>query len=81
MMSWGSRSRRKVRMGASALISALNALPWEGEEDEEESSSDEEDERHRRKLGATMNPQKAQRPKGKTGGGGRSNPLKELTNL
>ncbi len=58
-------SSQKVRMGASALFSALNALPWEGDEEDEESLSDEEDERPRRKMGATVVPQRAQRPKGR----------------
>ena len=39
-------------MGASALISALNALPWEGEESDRP-SSDEEDVRPR-KRSATL---------------------------
>ena len=38
-------------MGASALFSALNALPWEGEED---SSSDDDDDRPRSKMGAPL---------------------------
>lgn len=50
-------------MGASALMSALNAIPWD---DEENSSSDEEEEsRHRRKMGGSVKETKAERPKGK----------------
>jgi hypothetical protein len=52
--------RRKVRMGASALVSALNALPWEGED--EESSSSEDEEAPRRRMGASMAPRRTFRP-------------------
>lgn len=50
----------QVRMGASALMSALNALPWEDEEDNGSSSDSSEDEESRpSRTGAT-----ATRPKG-----------------
>ncbi|OCF41403.1 sterol 3-beta-glucosyltransferase [Kwoniella heveanensis CBS 569] len=58
------RFRQKVRMGASALVSALNALPWE-----EDSSDSEEDEEHdtydssSRQGTASMVHDKTQRPK------------------
>jgi len=58
-----TRARQKVRMGASALMSALNALPWD---DEEESSSGGEDGRHRRKMRGSVMPEKVQGPKGKS---------------
>jgi hypothetical protein len=50
-------------MGASALVSALNALPWEGED--EESSSSEGEEAPRRRMGASMAPRRTLRPKSK----------------
>jgi hypothetical protein len=34
--------RQKIRIGASALVSALHALPWEGSDEEGSSSEDEE---------------------------------------
>ena len=59
-------------MGASALFSALNALPWQGEESDA-SSSDEDVARPPRnrdtkgdkgKMGASIKPDTVQRPKG-----------------
>ena len=48
-------------MGASALVSVLNAVPWE---DEDDNSSDEEDERQHRRIGGSLAHQKVERPKG-----------------
>ena len=36
------RLLRQVRMGTSALVSALNALPWDEDEDADSSDSDDE---------------------------------------
>lgn len=52
----------EVRMGASALMSALNALPWEGDEDG--NSSDEEDERPERQQTGQSAQAIPGRPKG-----------------
>ena len=60
-----SSSRQKIRMGASALMSALNAIPWEDDEDDDGSSSDEDDNRDFKRMGGSIMPQKASRPKGK----------------
>ncbi|KAK4684673.1 hypothetical protein P7C73_g5496, partial [Tremellales sp. Uapishka_1] len=56
-----SRLHQKIRMGTSALISALNALPWEGEEGD--SSGDEDDVVANPKMGGSMTEHETSRPK------------------
>nr|XP_019014859.1 sterol 3-beta-glucosyltransferase [Kwoniella pini CBS 10737]OCF53640.1 sterol 3-beta-glucosyltransferase [Kwoniella pini CBS 10737] len=62
--SFVKRFREKVRMGASALVSALNALPW----DDGESSSDEDEDDDSyppsgsRKQSASVLEEKSKRP-------------------
>jgi len=51
-----TESCKQVRMGTSALVSALNALPWEGDEEGSDSSEDDEPSR----------PPQAGRPKSKS---------------
>ena len=51
-------------MGASALMSALNALPWEGEEDSSSSSDDEAEQGRDRGMGGSMRQTRDDRPKG-----------------
>lgn len=54
----------QVRMGTSALISALNALPWDEEEGAD--SSDSEDELSAARGGRQAGTSKPTRPKGDT---------------
>lgn len=53
----------QVRMGTSALVSALNALPWDEDEDANSSDSDNEPQSSRGRAQAAQ--QKPTRPKGK----------------
>lgn len=62
----------QIRMGASALFSALNALPWENDDGDSSDSDgiddDEDDDEsaqsaaHQR-MGKSLSPQRAERPK------------------
>lgn len=55
-------------MGASALMSALNALPWEDDEGDSSGSDEEESERPSGRMGQSVVAQPRQRPKGESNG-------------
>jgi hypothetical protein len=53
-------------MGTSALVSALNAIPWEGDENSDSSEDEDEyQEKHTAKMGQSVEPVPTTRPKGK----------------
>ena len=60
---WFSRLLHQVRVGTSALFSALNALPWDEDEGADSSDSDDDLRATRGEKGAATN--RPTRPKGK----------------